>query len=234
MRRSSTLLAAATAALLGGCVVPGLPPPMSLARVAHLPATTGTHPLGKVSATTGLMGSGGAAINDTAYFAFDGEASLSLWLAPRYDLTVTSTGWVTAVEGNAILDTGPLRVGLLHGLGLAFYTDKTGTLFFVEGTGGVDLQVPTRHGALLFAGRVSYSTVSVGGGASGGGISTAVEPYVEIGASVAWTRRLAGFEVTPELAILRGLPTSPSLGGPEWYTALLVTVSAPFPGPAKK
>ena len=234
IRAPSLGLALAVTALASGCVGPGLPPPLSVTRFAHLPRSRVPSLGGKVSATAGVVADGQDRVAGDSIAGFDGEGALSLWVGPGYDLTLASSGYMTEAEGNLRLTRGPLRLGLLHGVGLAVAVTGGGPTIFAEANTGLLLQLQLGGGALIVAGRGSYDTVFVDArvNAAAGGPGNLVQPYASVALSVAWDRPVGGLELTPELTLLRRLPVVTANGRPEWVAALLLTVSAPFPGPA--
>ncbi|MHC4716133.1 MAG: hypothetical protein ACYS5V_04130 [Planctomycetota bacterium] len=129
-RFSAALIAAV---FLISCVSPNIPPPMSFAKFVRDPGEG--RKSGKVSFTTGaaIIGQDPESDNpdadfESVFYLFPVEGAMSMWLTKHYDLTFSvGSPFVMGLEGNvSFVATDTVRLGLIHGFGLAFMGNFTG------------------------------------------------------------------------------------------------------------
>lgn len=206
--------------LVSGCVT--WSGPLPLAPLAPLPHGSA----GRVSASTEVVVSPTA----SSVTALLGAGSVSLHLAPGYDLMITSAGGMAAVLGDAIIADGPVRIGLLHGAGLGFevpMTSGTRSTFFGRLDLGLLVASPRRRG---LAAALGWSSIMGNGAAvTLGGSPVPTTGWQTVYLSIDYDTLAEGLELGPQVSIVRYFgssnPAAPIAG---WMITADLTVSTPF------
>lgn len=181
--------------LLAGCIDGAPWPAIPMSRFAPLPKGRA----GRVTATT--EGAYAATSSDNAVYVPFGTGSLTFALGRRYQLAISAGAGAATIEGDLDLLDGPVRLGLLHGVGGAFQITSpsqggNGTLYLL------------RLGLLLDAPAHTPAFAAIGWVYTGGTAFNAPPPppsmsdhtvYLTLGYPV----RTTGLLVTPEITVLR-------------------------------